>query len=230
MMTALAIAGLAVSPAFAGTIDITLDESNTGNYWWTRYQYSGGNDTQSGFVYGDGDGLVFSQRNYQYYGGADRWFEERAIYIQISLSALGGVSPEDILSATFNFYVAENSSDTDVTWLRHLTTQGTAPTGDASQQLAGDANVISSAGLTLGWNSIYVTDFILSDLDKGCDWAVFSILSFNQEQDFNRILSIYGGGAADSFRPYLSVVLIPEPATGLLALAGVALLLRRKRR
>lgn len=184
----------------------------------------GGSSTNGGFAYGDpGTGLIHAQNNYQYYGGADRFFERKSAYFQIDLSSLGGISKDDIISATFNFYLTAN--DANATSLKHLTTQSTLGTGDAQQQLAGTANVESSTTFTPGWNAIDLTSFVKSDIEKGYAFTVLSIPEFVQSQDENRLLSLYGGSAAVEFKPSLQVALVPEPTAVALFGVGAILLL-----
>lgn len=206
---------------------ITLSGINTGHYWWDKQQWSGGSDTQSGFSYGDDvSGLIHAQSNYQYYGGANRDFNRKDAYFQIDLSSLAGI---DMISATFKFYVTENNTSAE-TFLKHLTIQSTTPTGDAAQQLAGMTDVASSTTFTVGWNSIDLTSYIQSDLAQGYAFTVLNIPQFNQEQDENRLLSLYGGSAAAEYRPHLDVTVVPEPSTYALLASGAVLALAALRR
>jgi len=223
VISALIFCLLLTSQAQASFI-LSLSPSHTGNYWWTRNQWSGGIDTNDGFSYGASDsGLIDAQRLYYYYGGADRYFEAADIYFQIPLDSLIGMTVE---SVSLNFYV-ETLNTTAETFLKHLGSQTTAPTGDAAQKLAGTDDVFSSTNMALGWNLIDVTDSIVSDLDNGYAYAVFSIPRFAQVQDQNRLLSIYGASAADvggtSVAPYLEVEVVPEPAAYGFLLGGLAL-------
>ncbi|MCC6415979.1 MAG: PEP-CTERM sorting domain-containing protein [Opitutaceae bacterium] len=206
---------------FAGSSTITLSSTNTGNYWYEKSQWTGGSDTQTGFSYGDDDtGLIHAHRNYQYYGGSDRFWQRKNAYFQIDLSSFSGI---DITSAVFSIYVTAHNSDV-ATSLLHLNTQSPLATGDAAQQLAGGSAVASSSSFTIGWNHIDVTASIQSDLDLNYAIAAFSLPEFAQDQDVNRILSLYGGSAALEYRPYLTLTAsaIPEPATyGLLAAGAV---------
>lgn len=210
---------------------ITLSSMNSGYYWYQRNTWSNGSDTQTGFSYADANGLIHVQRNYQYYGGADRLFEQKDAYFQIDLASLTGV---EVVSATFHFYVTENNSPI-TTNLRHLDTQVVAPTGDAVQQIAGATDVANSGAFALGWNSVDLTSYVLSDLEKGYSFVVLSIPQFAQAQDENRLLSFYGAAATLeieglSVKPYLSVTTVPEPAAcGVLA-GGAALFLALRRR
>jgi hypothetical protein len=220
---------LAALPAQAD-ITVTLSADNTGNYWWSRNQWMNGNDTSDGFSYGDvGTGLIRAQANYQYYGGADRYFAAADTYFQISLTDLIGINVE---SASFNFFV-ESQNTTAVTSLKHLTLQSTAPTGFAAQKLAGSNVVASSTSMVVGWNSIDVTEMINSDLSNSYDYAIFSIPRYTQVIDQNRLLQIYGSSAPDiegeSVKPYLNVV-VPESATWGLLLGALALILTVRRR
>ncbi len=228
LLATLVFSLLAVTAACAEII--TLSAPNSGNYWYAKSSWMGGSNTSSGFSYADENGLIHAQRNYEYYGGADRSWEQKDIYFQIDLSSLAG---EEVESATFNFYVAALNSDV-ATPLKHLSDQTTSPTGDAGQKLAGNTDVASSSSFVLGWNSIDLTSYILSDLDKGYSYTVLSIPQFSQEQDVNRVLSIYSASAADvddsSVKPYLSVG-VPEPGRYSLlvgGLLGVWAFLRRR--
>lgn len=205
---------------------LALSPNHTGNYWWNRSQTSFGISSNEGFSYGDsGSGLIHAQRLYDYYGGADRYFEAKDMYFQIPLDTLDGLS---INSVSFNFYV-ETLNTTAETFLKHLGTQLTAPTGDAAQELAGSDNVFSSTAMTVGWNEVDVTDEILSDLGNDYAYAVFSIPQFAQVMDQNRLLSIYGASAPDvdgtSVKPYFEIVAVPEPSAYGSVLAGLALVL-----
>lgn len=212
-------------------LELLLDAQNTGYSWYQRQNWMGGTDTQTGFSYGDpGSGLLHVQNNYQYYGGADRWWERKNVYIQINLAGLNVATLE---TASLKLYVTENDSPSP-TGFMHLDTQTETPTGDASQQLAGDTTVISSDLLAIGWNQINITDFIVADLNKGYDYAVFYIPQFSQAQDENRILSFYGASSTveiggSSARPILDIQIIPE-ANALLLLGAGALVLLLPRR
>lgn len=199
---------------------ITLSAPNSGNYWYVKSSWLGGSDTSTGFSYADENGLIHAQRNYQYYGGSDRYWEQKDIYFQIDLSPLAG---EEVQSAMFNFYLTALNSDV-ATSLKHLSDQTTAPSGDAGQKLAGNTDVASSSSFVLGWNSIELTSYVLSDLDKGYTYTVLSIPQFSQTQDVNRVLSIYSASAADvdgsSVKPYLSVI-VPEPGRYSLLVGGI---------
>lgn len=221
----------------AGTLSqastFVLSASNSGNYWYEKSSWMGGSNTDSGFSYGDTDGLIQVQRNYQYYGGADRYWQQKDAYFQIDLSSLAG---QEITSATFHFYITTIAATAE-TFLTHLNTQSTAPTGDAGQKLAGDTNVVSSTAFTIGWNSIDLTSFIQLDLANNHAFAVLSIPAFAQSQDEDRWLSFYGASATAeiggvSVRPYLEVSTVPEPGSHALLTAGGigALFLYRLRR
>jgi len=182
-----------------------------------------GSYSNEGFSYGDATtGLIHTQRLYYYYGGADRYYETKDIYFQIPLDSLDAAS---ITSVSLNFYVATKNTTAE-TFLKHLDTQSTVPTGDVSQKLAGTTNIVSSTNLSLGWNEIDITDSVVSDLNNSYAYAVFSLPAFAQEYDTNRQLSIYGAAAADvegsSVKPFLSVA-IPEPGTCGLILIGLAI-------
>ena len=212
---------------------IFLSGINSGFFWYQQNTWTGGSDTQSGFSYGDENGLIHVHRNYQYYGGASRFFEQKDAYIQIDLASLSGV---EVASATFHFYVTVNNSPVE-TFLKHLDTQSDTPAGDAGQKIAGTTDVAGSGSFSPGWNSIDLTSFVLSDLDKGYSFVVLSIPQFAQEQDEDRLLSFYGASATLeleglSVKPYLLVTTVPEPSA-YASLAGGAVLffaLRRRRR
>ncbi len=203
----------------------TLTAENTGYYWYQRQNWMGGSDTQSGFSLGDsGTGLLHAQRLYYYYGGADRYWEQKHAYIQISLQ---GLSVATLQSASLWIYVVTNDSPVS-TSLNHVSTQSPAATGDASQQLPGDTNVVSSSSLAAGWNQIDITSFVLSDLGKSYSYAAFNMPSFDQSQDENRIISFYGASTdveidGASVKPYFEVQMVPEPGIlSLLVIAGMA--------
>lgn len=221
-ISSLALLLLSALPSLAGSSTITLSSTNTGNYWYEKSQWTGGSDTQTGFSYGDnGTGLIHAHRNYQYYGGSDRFWERKNAYFQIDLSSFSGM---EITSAVFSFYVTINNSDV-ATSLLHLNTQSPLATGDAGQQLVGGSAVASSSSFTIGWNHIDVTASIQSDLDLNYAVAAFSLPEFAQAQDVNRLLSLYGGSADLAYRPYLTVTAsaIPEPSTYGLFVASAVL-------
>lgn len=212
--------------AVSQAAEITLGASNTGYYWYQKSSWLGGSDTSSGFSYGDTDGLIHAQTNYQYYGGADRYWEQKDIYFQVDISDFAAT---EITSATFRFYLSSLSTAAE-TFLKHLDTQTTLATGDAAQKLAGNSNVASSTTFTLGWNNIDVTGFVQADLQKGYSFVALSLPRFGQVQDENRVLSIYGAStsaaiAGLSLKPQMIITTsVPESANvGLiLGLVGVA--------
>jgi hypothetical protein len=60
---------LTLAPAVLSHAEVlNLLGQNSGNYWYERSNWTGGSSTDSGFVYGDANGLIHVQRNYQYYG------------------------------------------------------------------------------------------------------------------------------------------------------------------
>lgn len=221
-----------IAPASKSATVLDFNTTQMGYYWYERSSWSGGSDTSTGFSYGDGSGLVHVQRNYQYYGGADRYWQQKALYLQIDLTSVPS-SFEG--TAELAFYVTINSTPGTSSSLYHLATQGTPPTGDAAQQLAGDTVLANTAALVPGWNFIDLSTAIEADLAKGYSYSVFSIPMFAQTQDVNRILSLYGPTSTTeiegaSTRPYLTLTAVPEPATGLLLLAAAGCGLRRRKR
>jgi len=223
--------GAVVTAATAAVV--TLSAVNTGYYWYEKSSWLGGSSTDTGFSYGDTDGLIHVQTNYQYYGGADRYWQQKDAYFQIDLSSLAG---EGVESATLNFYVTAINTTAE-TFLKHVATQSTLATGDAGQKLAGTANVASSTTFAPGWNSIDVTSFIQSDLDAGYSFTALSLLKFGQVQDENRLLSFYGASTGVevgelSAKPYLDVVVatVPEPAGTALFIGVGALFVCGRRR
>ncbi len=221
------VAVLFVLPDAAVSSTFTLTAQNTGYYWYQRQNWSGGSDTQSGFLYGDATGLLHTQRLYDYYGGSDRYWEQKSTYLQISLDGLNSATLE---SASLWIYVVTNDSPV-ATSLNHVTTQSTAASGDASQQIPGDVSAVSSSALNVGWNQVDITSFILADLEKSYSYSAFSIPAFDQSQDENRILSFYGASTTveidgSSAKPYVEVQVVPEPGTmSLLVFGGMALAL-----
>lgn len=217
---------LSLTPAMMSAATMPLAQDNTGYYWYTRDNWSGGSDTQTGFSFGDpGTGLLHARRNYQYYGGASRHWDSCDAYLQCSLEDL---EASQIESAFLWLHVETNSSSAATT-LRHLATQSTAATGNASQKLDGTVDVLSSSSLVVGWNKIDVTAFILSDLGKSYTFSAFSIPQFGQNQDEDRILSFHGAGAAAEWRPYLEVTAIPEATAASLCALGLCALIFRRR-
>lgn len=99
IMGALLFQTLTLSTASADII--TLETANMGYYWSQRSTWSGGSSTDSGFSYGDDAGLQHVQNNYQYYGGSDRYWQQKDLYFQIDLSSI----PGDLEEAVFHFYV-----------------------------------------------------------------------------------------------------------------------------
>jgi len=151
---------------------------------------------------------------------ASGWGEIKNAYVQISLATVP--NNIDVELATLNLYITNASGSGSR--LMHLADSSNA-TGHANQTLNGDTEVMALSGNTSkGWVSIDVTEFIQSDLDKGHDWAVFSLPSLNYSN-----LSFHGSSDPD-YGPYLSVTLIPEPASlGVLSLVGLLLFKRRRR-
>jgi hypothetical protein len=187
----------------------------------------GGSYTDTGFSYGDAGGMQHVQTNYQYYGGADRYWQQKDLYFQIDLSSI----TNDVEQALFCFYVASYDSPSPA-MLKHVSTQTVAATGDAGQKLVGTTDVAGTDSFVLGWNSLDLTAYIQSDLDKGYSFSAFSIAKFAQAQDENRTLSLYGPASTtlvqgQSTQPHL-ITVIPEPAILSLALAGLAVLRRRR--
>ncbi|HQF39899.1 MAG TPA: hypothetical protein PK322_12340, partial [Opitutaceae bacterium] len=76
-ITPLLVALLCASASSLQAAIITLGTENSGYYWYERQSWMGGSNTASGFAYGDATGLLHVQRNYQYYGGADRYWETK---------------------------------------------------------------------------------------------------------------------------------------------------------
>jgi hypothetical protein len=211
--------------AWCGNLTASIIELQTGEmgyYWYERSTWLGGSDTSTGFAYGDAQGVQHVQRNYQYYGGSDRYWQQKDLYFQISLA---DITEPLAGSAVFRFYVTANNSPVE-SILKHLGTQTTSATGDAGQKLAGDTNVAGTGSFSPGWNSVDVTSFIASDLTNGYAYSAFSIPQFAQVQDQNRLLSLYGPGATVDVdglpvRPYLEYTTIPEPNTALLVILGL---------
>ena len=205
---------------------ITLAPSHMGYYWYERSTWTGGSDTSTGFSYGDSGGTQHIQNNYQYYGGSDRFWQQKDFYFQIDLSSI----TDNPQQTVFHFYVTAYNSPAPST-LSHVDTQTVAATGDAAQKLVGSTAVAGTDSFVLGWNSVDVTSYIQSDLDNGYSFAAFNIPKFGQMQDQDRLLSMYGPTSTtlvddQSTQPYLATA-IPEPATmALLALGGLALVRR----
>jgi len=201
---------------------IELQPGEMGYYWYQKSTWLGGSDTTTGFDYGDAQGKQHVQTNYQYYGGSDRFWQQKDLYFQIDLAAI----TEPLTGpATFNFYMTDYASSAE-SFLKHLGVQTTAATGDAGQKLAGDGNVAGTGTFVLGWNSLDVTPYIQSDLTNGYAFAAFSIPKFGQVQDQNRILSLYGPGSTvevegAATRPYLEFSTVPEPSALLLLSVGL---------
>jgi hypothetical protein len=220
-------------PASSAATVIDFQPSQMGYYWYERSSSAWGSDTDTGFSYADGSGKLHVQRNYQYYGGADRYWQQKSLYFQVDLTSVPS-SFEG--TAVLAFYVTTNNTPATPSSLYHLATQGTTPTGDAIQQLAGDTVVASTAAFVPGWNFVDLSTAIESDLAKGYGYSVFSIPMFAQTQDVNRLLSLYGPTSTieiegASTRPYVTLTPVPEPTTGVLLLAAAAGcgILRRKR-
>jgi len=219
----------ASNPTLAGVV--TLEPSNMGYYWYEKDSWMGGSNTSTGFSYGDAGGVQHVQTNYQYYGGADRSWQQKDLYFQIDLRSI----TNDLDEAALHFFVTADASPVP-SILKHVSIQSALATGDAAQKMAGEADVAGTDSFSLGWNSLDVTTFLQSDLDNGYSFAAFSIPKFSQAQDQNRLLSMYGPSSTtleegESTQPYLAYT-IPEPGTMmLLALAGGVLgLFARNRR
>lgn len=227
IMGALLFQTLPLSSASAYTI--TLGSTDMGFYWYERQSWMNGSNTDTGFSYGDSQGIQYVQNNYQYYGGADRLWQQKDMYFQIDLSSI----TDDLEQAVFHFYVTAYSSPAP-SILTHVDTQTVAATGDAAQKLVGSTAVAGTDSFVVGWNSLDVTSYIQSDLDKGYSFAVFNIAKFGTVQDENRFLSMYGPTSTalvegESAKPYLAFTTVPEPGTmSLLALGGLALIRRRR--
>ena len=233
-LCALALTSLAGS-MFAADYKVELSTTNVGYWWYNKTQYSGGKDESSGWLYSNANNLVEVENLYEYYGGADRYFEQRDAYIQIDLSSLSGIDVSTITAISFNFYIKElNDATSSPASFKHLDVQSVVPTGDAAQKLGGSTEVANSSTMSIGWNSIDVSSSIISDLGNGYDYAVFNFNKFGSEMDHSRLLTFYAPSSTElvdgiSVVPYLSVTTInvPEPATyaaifGMLALAFAA--------
>ncbi|MCH7226647.1 PEP-CTERM sorting domain-containing protein [Haloferula sp. A504] len=221
-------------PISSAATMIDFQPTQMGYYWYQKSTWLGGSSTDDGFSYSDGSGMVHVQRDYQFYGGSSRSWKEKRLYFQVDLTSVPS-SFEG--TAVLAFYVTLNNTPGTPSSLYHLATQGTTPTGDAIQQLAGDTVVASTAAFVPGWNFIDLGTAIESDLAKGYSYSVFSIPTFAQTQDVNRLLSLYGPTSTTeiegaSTRPYVTLTPVPEPTTGVLLLAAAAGcgILRRKRR
>ncbi len=233
LLCALALVSFAGS-VFANEYKVELSGNNVGYWWYNKTQYSGGKDESSNWLYSNANNLVEVKNLYEYYGGADRYFEQRDAYIQIDLSSLSGIDVSTITAISFNFCIKElNDATSSPARLKHLDVQSVAPTGDAAQKLGGSTEVANSATMSEGWNSIDVSSSIISDLGNGYDYAVFSFEKFGTAQDHSRLLTFYSPSSTElvdgiSVVPYLSVTTnVPEPATyaaifGMLALAFAA--------
>lgn len=137
------------------------------------------------------------------------------VFMQFSLASLPAGAA--VQQATLNIYVTECSGSGGQIY--HRTNSSTA-TGLASQLLGGDvkiADILTSPG----WHSIDVTSFIQSDIEKGYQWAVFSLPSKGYSS-----LTFDSGETANA--AYLSVA-IPEPATLIMLSLGALPMLRRKK-
>ena len=237
LLCALALTSLAGS-MFAADYKVELSEKNVGYWWYNKSQWSGGKDESKDWLYSNSEKLVEVKNQYDYYGGSDRYFEQRDAYIQIDLSSLSGIDVSTISKITFNFCIKElNDATSSPARLKHLDVQSIAPTGDAAQKLGGSTEVANSATMIVGWNSIDVGSSIISDLENGYDYAVFSFEKFGSEMDHSRLLTFYSPSSSElvdgvSVVPYLSVTTtnVPEPATYAAVFGALALALAAYRR
>lgn len=238
LIYALALVSFAGS-VFADSYKIELSEENVGYWWYNKTQYSGGKDESSGWLYSNSNKLVEVENEYIYHGGADRVFAQRDAYLQIDLSSLSGIDVSTITSVSFNFCIKDlNDATTSPASLKHLDVQSVAPTGNADQKLNGSTEVANSATMSIGWNSIDVGSSIISDLDNGYNYAVFSFNKFGSTMDHSRLLTFYSPSSTElvdgvSVVPYLSVITnVPEPATyaAIFGAAALAFAVYRRRK
>lgn len=238
LIYALALVSFAGS-VFADSYKIQLSEEKVGYWWYNKTQYSGGKDESSGWLYSNSNKLVEVENEYIYYGGADRVFTQRDAYLQIDLSSLSGIDVSTITSVSFNFCIKDlNDATTSPASLKHLDVQSVAPTGNADQKLNGSTEVANSATMSIGWNSIDVGSSIISDLDNGYNYAVFSFNKFGSTMDHSRLLTFYSPSSTElvdgvSVVPYLSVITnVPEPATyaAIFGAAALAFAVYRRRK
>lgn len=171
--------------------------------WYVAGFNSGANPNWSGHWYESPDG---------------QW---RDVYMQVSLAAIP--SDADIQAASLNIYVTACSNKGSRIFHK---SDASAATGLASQQIAGDQYIQDLVGLPVGWYSIDVKDFIISDVNNGYAWAVFSFPNYGYSS-----LSFYSADDA-TYKPYLSVttaaVEVPEPASIGLILTGLGFVIRKR--
>ena len=200
------------SSASAAPIVITTTPQGDGHSLRARYGFF---DTWNDYAFQSNANPVQAHHSY-----ASGWGEIKNAYLQISLDTVPAGA--EIASATLNLYITNVSGSG--ARLRHVSNSSNA-TGDASQQLAGNVDVLTiTTSHGTGWLSIDVTQFIQSDLDNGHNWAAFSLPSSSYSN-----VSFYSAAQA-GYEPHLSVTLIPEPASLTLFACGVTLIIARRRR
>lgn len=159
----------------------------------------------------------------RYYDGFSASIQDRVGYIQFSLAAL---DPLDIISsATINLYLESSFYADDspsAGFINHRADSSTA-NGLASQRLGGAELVVEIKDQPIGWLSLDVTDYLKSDQAAGYAYSCFS-LDMNTAGYFDNAGFRVTSADAASNQPYLSISLVPEPASYalLLALVGAA--------
>ncbi len=219
--------------ASAGITQISVLEAGDG-YWHNAsgtssdYFDSNSNSVEARYVYND-------------------WFQPPTVYTRTGYMQFGlNIAPtvSEIDSVSLHAYFNSSTLNGPGSYagnVYHRSDASTA-TGQASQKLSGDQLVTTVDPGMSGWNSVDVTDFIMSDLTNGYNWSVFSFRPEVTDSKSNSGTGFSLASAESDYGAYLRIVTgegngdddpnaVPEPGT--LALfglgsAGLALMRRKQ--
>lgn len=218
------MAGLVAVSTMARADVMTINSTSLGDGYFHN---------ELGTAYDFFDSTATSISSYHYYDPytGSSSVQQNTGYIQFSLAAF--TTESTLSSATLNLYLnsiyysgGANGSPTAGTI--NFVSNSSGATGDASQKLGGNVQVVQMKDQAIGWLALDVTSLVQGSISNGYSYACFS---FNYDsagyEDYN-YFSINSADAGSN-TPSLSIAAIPEPATILLfGLGGMgAWMLRR---